>query len=185
MVLWFHGLYPNTAQQNQAWTGQQPSMSPNLAPGRCDKHFEGERPAKLLTLLTLPYRMKNIVQHWLRRKEAQTSGGTPHLQWSVQYLQDHVTPPGREARLWSQSAAKICLWYFENAGKPINSFDTSSSPAHPSWNLVWRFNPCWILKVVQALHAEVHLFGWCSRLVLLSHCWPRGSLQMLEWNRRV
>lgn len=149
-------------------------MSPNLAPGRTDKHFEGERTAILLTLLTLTSRMKNIVQHWLRRKGAQTSARTPQLQLSCSILavQPYVTPPGQGARLWSQSTAEICLWYLESAGKPINSFDTSSSSSHPSWNLAWMFNPCWILKVVQALHAEAHLFPWYSRLVLLSYCAP-------------
>lgn len=53
-------------------------MSPNLAPGRSDKHFEGERTAILLPLLTLASRMKNIVQHWLRIKGAQTAR-TPQL----------------------------------------------------------------------------------------------------------
>lgn len=55
-------------------------MSPNLAPGRSDKHFEGERTAILLPLLTLPFRMKNTVQQWLRRKGAQPSPRTPQLQ---------------------------------------------------------------------------------------------------------
>lgn len=152
-------------------------MSPTLAPGRSDKHFEGERTAILPTLLTLASTMKNIVQHWLRRKGVQTSARTPQLQLihSIPAVQHHVTSPGRGARLWSQSTAEICLWYFENAGKPINSFETSSSPAHPSWNLAWRFNPYWILKVVQALCAEVCLLAWCSRFVLLGHCWPLGT----------
>lgn len=32
-----------------------------------------------------------------------------------------------------------------------NSLKTSSSPAHPSWDWPWRFNPCWILEMTQPL----------------------------------
>lgn len=132
--------------------------------------------------------MKNIVQHWFRRKGAQTSARNPQLQMihSILAVQHHVTPPGWGARLWSQSTAEVCLWWFENAGKPINSLDTSSSPAHPSWNLVWRFNPCWILKVVQAVHAEVHLFAWCSSLSCLVTAGPLAHFRCwsgIEWYR--
>lgn len=158
-------------------------MSPSLAPGSSDKHFEGERTAILLTLVTLPSRMKNIVQHWLRIKEAQTCARTPDDLFNT--CSTALCYPSRPR---SQAVVTVQLRFVCGTLKMQENPSTASIPrqmgdAHPSWNLVWRFNPCWILKVVQELHAEVCLF--CLVFKTRCSCSVTGTFYMLEWNRRA